>query len=155
MTVMSQNNISATPEQLRVIASVVEDRTPLFIYQTGKGSNSIALHDVYDGIYVDAFTNTRVSVFRFYNHATLKTWRVDPALEAGVLQVAPRRLAAGRGQLIQKRLDEIKAGIREGQYLPPIHVGELVNGAYPVVNGNHRLAVAIEMQLETVPVMIV
>lgn len=155
VTVMSQNNISATPEQLRVIASVVEDRTPLFIYQTGKGSNSIALHDVYDGIYVDAFTNMRVSAFRFYNHATLKTWRVDPALEAGVLQVAPQRLAAGRGQLIQKRLDEIKAGIREGQYLPPIHVGELANGAYPVVNGNHRLAVAIEMQLETVPVMIV
>lgn len=154
-TVLSQNNISATPEQLRVIANVVEDGTPLFIYQTGKGSKSIALHDVHDRIYVDAFTNTRVSVFRFYNHATLKTWRVDPAIEAGVLQVAPQRLAAGRGQLIQKRLDEIGAGISEGQYLPPIHVGELANGAYPVVNGNHRLAVALQMQLETVPVLIV
>lgn len=71
------------------------------------------------------------------------------------MQVAPQRLNPGRGELIQKRLDDIKSGITEGQYLPPIHVGKLENGAYPVVNGNHRLAAALDMQLETVPVLIV
>lgn len=153
--VMKVNGISATPEQLTAIREAVEDGTPLFIYETANGSKSIALHDVYDGIYLDALTNLRVSVFRFYNHATLKTWRVDPALQANVMQVAPQRLNPGRGELIQKRLDDIKSGITEGQYLPPIHVRELENGAYPVVNGNHRLAAALDMQLETVPVLIV
>lgn len=153
--VIKANNISATPEQINLIKTAMDDGAPLFVYDTSQGAKSLALHDVYDKIYLDAFTNNRVDVFRFYQHKVINTWKVDPAHQANVMQVAPRLLASRRQELVENRLKSIKDGITEGQYLPPIHVRPQIGGFYPVVNGNHRLAVARELKLETVPVLIV
>lgn len=152
--VIEANNISATPEQLSLIKTAMDDGAPLFVYTTRDGAASLALRDVYDDIYLDAFTNNRVSISGFYDHAVEKTWRVDPALQANVRQINPQLLTTNGRELIKERFDAIKSGIMDGQYLPPIHVSHMAGGFYPVINGNHRLAVAREMKLETVPVLI-
>lgn len=153
--VIKANNISATAEQINLIKNAMDDGAPLFVYDTTSGTKSLALHDVPDNIYLDAFTNTRVDVFRFYQHDVIKTWKVDPAHQANVMQVDPQLLATGRQVLVKERLNAVRAGITKGQYLPPIHVRARAGGFYPVVNGNHRLAVARDLKLETVPVLIV
>jgi hypothetical protein len=137
-----------------LIKTAMDDGAPLFVYTTRDGAASLALRDVYDDIYLDAFTNNRVSISGFYDHAVEKTWRVDPALQANVRQINPQLLTTNGRGLLKERFDAIKSGIMDGQYLPPIHVSPMAGGFYPVVNGNHRLAVAREMKLETVPVLI-
>ena len=80
---------------------------------------------------------------------------MGPAPQPNVVHVSPQLLTASRKDLITERLDAIKSGIIDGQYLPAIDVKPLTGGFYPVVNGNHRLAIARELELETVPVLIV
>lgn len=152
--VLSTNKISATQDQLDTIRLCLDEGIPVFVYETSSGSKSLALHVADEKVYRNVFTDTKVYFFRHYNHRSLGTWKVSSAGEEQIKQVTLNELLPGRTHLSPDRLANVREAIVEGQLLPPIMVRPPSHGLYSVIDGNHRLAVARELGLETVPVQI-
>lgn len=153
--VLESHGITADAGQLEAIEMWLKEGAPVFLYETSTGRKSLVLHVVDEKIYQDLFTDAKVYFFRHYNHQTLGTWKVPPAMEGQIRQVKLDELLAGRSQLSSDRLSSVREAIIEGQHLPPIKVRPPSHGLYSVVDGNHRLEVARNLGLETVPVQIV
>lgn len=152
--VLETNNIRVTQDQLETIKMCLNEDMPVFLYETSSTAKSLALFDAEEKAYRNLLTNAKVYFFRYYNHETLGTWKVPTTFKGGVMQVDPGKLIAGRSKLDAERLASVREAIVEGQNLPPISVKARPDGQYSVVDGNHRLAVARELGLETVPVQI-
>ncbi|MEQ7919051.1 ParB/RepB/Spo0J family partition protein [Xanthomonas sp. WHRI 1810A] len=153
--VLEKHGIAADAGQLETIEMWLKEGAPVFLYETSTGRKSLVLHVVDEKIFQDLFTDAKVYFSRHYNHQTLGTWKVPPAIEEQIRQVKLDELLAGRSHLSSDRLSNVREAIMEGQHLPPIKVRPPSHGLYSVVDGNHRLEVARNLGLETVPVQIV
>ncbi|WP_284193150.1 hypothetical protein [Vibrio zhanjiangensis] len=120
----------------------------IYKYETADGE--ITYLGKQDGEYID-LKNDQTWQPRRYSVVgpnAIKTWLTgDPAtLYADTDKVIADRSASYDNE----RLENIRNGFDQGHYLPPIDV-RWDNGVFKVINGNHRLKVAREMGMESIP----
>ncbi|MBU2897826.1 ParB/RepB/Spo0J family partition protein [Vibrio hepatarius] len=120
------------------------------IYKYDAGDGEITYLVKQDGEYIN-LKNDQTWQPRRYSVVgpnAIKTWLTgDPAtLYADTDKVIADRSASYDNE----RLENIRNGFNQGHYLPPIDV-RWDNGVFKVINGNHRLKVAREMGMESIP----
>jgi hypothetical protein len=153
-TFLTQNGIEATSQKVGNLRAELLDGTPIYFYTRKDGSKGLVMHDVWDKLYTDAFNNGTIYVGKTYNYKALGTWLTDSDDTRLVVNIPLGKLNLSREKTITSRLESIREAIEEGIPLPPVEVRKS-GDFYNVINGNHRVNIADQLELQTVPAIIV
>lgn len=142
--------------QIRIdVRAEVSEGADVRIHVRADGSSTLIMRDSADNLFIDLANNETVSTGSFYDYRQLKSWAVaDEAASPDLTRVSIDEITLGRPNIEPERLKRVKDAIENGVNLPPVKV-QKTPGGYLVVDGNHRLQAARELNLEKVPVVIV
>ncbi|WP_158619334.1 ParB N-terminal domain-containing protein [Pseudomonas sp. v388] len=132
----------------------VEAGADIRVHVRRDGSRTLVKKDQADQVFVDLADNSTVHLTSHYDYRVLKSWATgNESGQAEVKRLAVNRVVPSRRVLDPQRLRSVKDAIENGNYLPPLDVRRMGEG-FEVVNGNHRLQAAVELELENVPAVI-
>lgn len=152
---LRQDDIFIGRGQARLdVRAEVEAGADIRVYVRRNGSRTLVRRDSADMSYIDLADNTTVTLEPQYDFRVIKTWKAaDRDVAETITQLPVSSVVSGRATLDGQRLASIRKAIENGAPLPAIQVRKNVQG-YSVLNGNHRIQVARELMLETVPAKI-
>jgi hypothetical protein len=132
----------------------IEDNVPMHIYKKKDGSEGLVVRDTEAEIYADAFNNGTVYFGKTYDYKLIRTWEVGAESGSGTIVNIPLgSLIVSRPAMDPARLRSIRKMIQEGIPLPAVKVRKTA-GTYEVIDGNHRVTIARQLELETAPAII-
>ncbi|MDB6143188.1 MAG: hypothetical protein JWP80_2232 [Pseudomonas sp.] len=152
---VAENDIFGGNAQRRADARAdVVDGVEIRVLNRWNGTKTLVRKDSVEDFFIDLSNNKTVQVGSRYDYRVLKSWRVEnEAAKPNVIRVPPNQIEPTRTTLVAGRLASLREAIENGTYLPALDVRKTPTG-YGVINGNHRLQVALELGLETVPVIV-
>lgn len=152
---LETNDIFQGNARLRTdMLAEVEAGADIRVHVRRDGSRTLIKKDTTDEIFIDLADNSSVHLKSHYDYRVLKSWATgDAADQADVSRLGVNRITPSRPVLDPQRLRSVKDAIENGNYLPPLDVRRMGEG-FEVINGNHRLQAAIDLGLESVPVVI-
>ena len=152
---LETNDIFQGNARLRTdMLAEVEAGADIRVHVRRDGSRTLIKKDTTDEIFIDLADNSSVHLKSHYDYRVLKTWATGgEANQADLKRLGVNRVMPSRPVLDPQRLRSIKDAIENGNYLPPLDVKRMGEG-FEIINGNHRLQAAIDLELESVPVVI-
>ena len=152
---VAHNDIFAGRNQVRVdMRAEVSAGAEIRVFTRGNGSRTLLRRDSQDGRLIDLADSSVVTLESQYDYRVLKSWKVAEHDAAGpVVQVPLQSVAVARDTLDPARLASVRNAIESGTPLPAIQLEKTASG-YSVINGNHRLQIARELKLDSVPAKI-
>ena len=153
---VARHNIFQGKDQIKAdMRAEISAGAEIHVHVRKNGSKTLLRKDSDQSSYIDLATNKKVDLVPHYDYRTLKTWKVsgEAGANAGVTELPVSAISLDRTSLDPPRLASVKAAIENGAYLPAIKVAKTGN-VFSIVDGNHRLQAALDLQLEKVPVII-
>lgn len=152
---LKHDDIFAGRGQARLdVRAEVQAGADIRVYVRRNGSRTLVRRDSTDMSFIDLADNTTVTLEPQYDFRIIKTWKaVDQDAAETVTQLPVSSIVSERLTLDSERLISIREAIEGGAPLPAIQVEKSAQG-YSVINGNHRIQVARDLMLETVPAKI-
>ncbi|MGV8916780.1 MAG: ParB/RepB/Spo0J family partition protein [Pseudomonas sp.] len=152
---LKRDNIFAGRDQVRAdMRAEIVDGQEVRIFVRKDYSRTLVRKDSDGKSYIDLSNNSAITLEGHYDYRTLRSWAVaDEANKPAIVRVPPAQISPGRDSLDTARLASVQQAIENGTYLPPIDVNKTHNG-YSIINGNHRLQAAKNLNLDNVPVLV-